>query len=74
MKISSYIIYIMLKHHYFVLSFNRRITFSGVLNFIRNVVTWEGWYTFKDPERDNAITLLNFLKKNQTRIGFVIQL
>lgn len=64
----------MLKHLYFILSFSRRITFSGVLNSITNVVTWERWYTFKDPERHNSITLISFLKKNWTRIGFVIKL
>lgn len=74
MKVSSSIMYIMLKHLYFILSFSRRITFSGVLNSIRDVVTWEGWYTFKGPERDNSITLISFLKKNWTRIGFIIKL
>lgn len=66
--------YIMLKHLYFILSFSRRITFSGVLNSITNVLTWEGWYTFQDLERDNSIILISFLKKNWTRIGFVIKL
>lgn len=74
MKVYSSIMYIMLKHLYFILSFSRRITFSGVLNSITNVLTWEGWYTFQDLERDNSITLISFLKKNWTRIGFVIKL
>lgn len=64
MKVSSSIMCIMLKHLYFILSFSRRITFSGVGNSITNVVTWEGWYTFQDLEKDNSITLISFLKKN----------
>lgn len=34
----------------------------------------KGWYTFKDSDKDNSVTLINFFKKNQTRIEFVIQL